>query len=87
MDFKIFEVPLQIIRRTTLEKIAIALSTPSAAIRVRGILRKSGYTVKIVKLDGGENGCSHGVEINEDDLMGAVSLLRAHNVKYSVRKL
>ncbi|MBQ2875889.1 MAG: DUF3343 domain-containing protein [Clostridia bacterium] len=70
-----------------MNKIAIALSTPSAAIRARGILRKSGYTVKIIKLDGTDSGCTHGVEIDERDLMGAVARLRTYGIKYSVRQI
>ena len=63
----------------------IALESPTKAIRVKNMLKKSGIEVKIVKLDNSEHGCTHGVEIREEDLISAIAMLRSNNIKYSVK--
>ncbi len=68
-----------------MNRVTIALSSPSSAIKVKSLFTRAGITTKIIKLDGGRNGCTHAVEIDEADLLNAISLLRANEVRYSVQ--
>ena len=69
-----------------MNKVTIALESPTRAIRVKNLLIKSGIEAKIKKLDNSEHGCTHGVEISDEDLIETISILRSNNVHYSIRE-
>lgn len=68
-----------------MSKIIFALDSPTKAIKVKNAFIRSSITAKIVKLEDGSAGCTHGVMINEDDMLKAISLLRSNGIKYTVR--
>ena len=47
---------------------------------------KSHINARIIKIEDQSQGCTHGVEISDENLMDCVSLLRKNNIKYQTRK-
>ena len=68
-----------------MNKILLGLESPTKAIKAKNALHRSGIQVKIIKIDGGEIGCKHGVEIDESDLISGIDILRRNNIKYTMR--
>ena len=52
------------------------------------MLIREGLSARLVKTDGDRNniGCSHGVEIDEEDLFGAVKIMRDAGIEYSLAR-
>lgn len=69
-----------------LSRTVITVGTVGKAIKIRRALAREGIRSKLVKTDseGRIKGCSHGIEINEADLLRAAMLLRGEGVEYSV---
>ena len=66
--------------------VTIMLSSPSSAIKVKHILNRSNINARITKLEIEETGCTYGVKIDDSYLIDAISLLRSHNIKYTVKQ-
>ncbi len=69
-----------------MKKITITVGSATYAIRLRKLLLRSGIKSTLIKSEMGENnlGCSHGVEISENDLYHAAMIMRENGIKYSV---
>ena len=62
-----------------------ALDSPTRAIKARHLLVKSKIEARIVKLDEKGKGCTHGVQVKEEDMMSAVAVLRSGGIRYTLR--
>ena len=71
-----------------MKKITITVGSVTYAIRLKKLLIRKGIAARLVKTDGDKNtvGCSHGVEISESDLFGAVKIMRDAGIEYSLAK-
>ena len=61
------------------------LESPTRAIRVKNMFLKNDIKAKIIKLDDKSQGCTHGVQVSEENMMDCVALLRKNNIKYQTR--
>ena len=68
-----------------MKKMTITVGSITYAIKLRKLLAKEGIEARHVKVDNTDSGagCSHGVEINEDDLYRAVYIMRDNQIEYS----
>ena len=68
-----------------MKKIKLTLQNATYAIKARNLLTKGGLRVKIARLTSPtEGGCTHGIEISENDLFSAADILRRGGVNYRV---
>ena len=66
----------------------ILLSTDGVtyAIKSKRILKKYGIEARIIKLDPKKtrNGCSYGIELDDEDLLSAVDKLKRNGISYDL---
>jgi hypothetical protein len=55
-------------------------------MKARKLLRYKGVLVDIVKIDGSESGCSHGLTFDEIHMFTVASTLKENRIPYSVYK-
>ena len=70
-----------------MKKRTVMLGSVTRAIRAKSLLARSGIRVRLVKLDStdGSEGCTHGVEIDEEDMYSVAEILRRANIGYKVK--
>lgn len=71
-----------------MKKITVTVGAVTYAIKARNLLSRGGIRSKLVKIDSSASspGCTHGLEISENDLYDLAALLREHGIGYSVIK-
>jgi len=71
-----------------MKRITIMIGTPTYAVKAKNLLSRSGIKSRLVKLDGGEEGtgCTHGLEIYEEQLYSVASVLRERNISYRIHR-
>lgn len=64
----------------------ITLQSATFAVMAKRTLNRKNIRARLVKLDGEKspNGCTHGIEINEDDFLNAVMVLKSSNIDYYI---
>ena len=64
----------------------ITVGAVTYAIKARKLLTSVGIKARLVKvsLEANQGGCTHGIEIDEDDLYAAAGVLRSNGINYSV---
>lgn len=69
-----------------MNNITVTVGTVTYAIKLRKLLLRAGIRSKLVKVDNTrtENGCTHGVMIDEGDFYRAVVVMKSSGVNYSV---
>lgn len=68
-----------------MNKIIITLGSVTYAIKLRKLLAREDIESELVKVNTKEtNGCTHGVKINQSDLLRAVVIMREKGIEYSV---
>lgn len=71
-----------------MKNVIITVGSVTYAIKLGKLLRRGGIESKLIKVEGNENdrGCTHAVEISERDFYGAVAIMKASGIEYSVYK-
>ena len=70
-----------------MNKIILTQESVTYASRARKLLSLSGIKARIVKIDPTySDGCVHGVEIYEKDLLNAAMVLKSNGIGYEVVK-
>ena len=69
-----------------MNSIIVTVGAVTYAIKLRRLLLRAGIRSKLVKVDNTrtENGCTHGVRIDERDFYSAVVVMKSNGVNYSV---
>ena len=59
------------------------------AQKARRLLSREGIRANILKIDENEakNGCTHGIEIQRQDIYAAIEALKSSGIRYSVRDI
>ena len=67
-----------------MKRITIAVEGITVAIKARRTLRLEGISAHIVKYTApdGHSGCTHALEVGEEDFFAAVSALRRASISY-----
>ena len=62
----------------------LATGSMTATVKIKKLLQREGINVEVVKLDPkkSKDGCAYGIEINNDDLLVGVNLLKKNGVLY-----
>ena len=62
----------------------LATGSITATVKIKKLLQREGISVEVVKLDPGKNkdGCAYGIEIENDDLLIGVNILKKNGVLY-----
>ena len=68
-----------------MKNLVFLLESPTKAIRVKNMFLKAGINARIIRLDDKSQGCTHGVRINEENIVDCVGLLRKNNIRYQTR--
>ena len=70
-----------------MKKITVTVGSVTYAIKLRKLLVKNGIGSRLVKLDNTVDGkgCTHGVEISENDLYRTVFILRENGIAYKLK--
>lgn len=68
-----------------MEKLIITISSQTAAIKAQRLLESKRIRSRVVKLrpEKNERGCSHGVEVDAENLGKATVLLTENGIQYS----
>lgn len=68
--------------------IIIAVGTSTYAMKAKRLLLREGIESKVVRITPGRHneGCSHGIELNESNLYDAAAVLRTNGIAYSIYK-
>ena len=71
-----------------MKKVILTLGSVTYAQKARKCLSASGIRSKAVKIDTStaQDGCTHGIEIYEGDLLNAAMALRNSGISYSLLK-
>lgn len=69
-----------------MKKITVTVRTVTYAMKARKLLRYKGVLADIVKIDGSESGCSHGLTFDEIHMFTVASTLKENRIPYSVYK-
>ncbi len=69
-----------------MKKIMLIVGSVTYAIKLRKLLKREGISSNLVKTDTKDNnpGCSHGVEISENDFYHAVITMKENGINYSL---
>ncbi len=69
-----------------MESTIVTVGAVTYAIKVRKLLAREGVRSKLVKIErpGSKNGCTHGVEIDDNDFYRAVVIMKENGINYSV---
>ena len=69
-----------------MKSIIVTVATVTYAIKLRRLLLRAGIRSKLVKVDStnAENGCTHGIQINESDFYSAVVFMQNSGIEYKV---
>ena len=67
-----------------MNKIIISVESTTYAIKLRKLLMRGGIRSKLV-ITAGELGCTQAVEIDEDDLLESVVILKTNGINYKVK--
>ena len=68
-----------------MNKIIVTLGSVTYAIKLRKLLAREDIESELVKVNTKEtNGCTHGVKIDQKDLLRAVVIMREKGFEYSV---
>lgn len=64
----------------------VTVGAVTYAIKARKLFLRRGIQSKLVKVDSGktQNGCTHGVEIDNVDFYAAIKILKDNGIAYSV---
>ena len=66
-----------------MKKIRLALQNATYAIKAKSILARGGVKAKIIRLTlSSAGGCTHGIIIDETDLLKMAELLRSAGIAY-----
>ena len=66
-----------------MNNIMISVGSMTYALKLKKLLSRAGiYSYQVKNLR--EDGCNHGVEINERDLFAAVAILREFRIDYTI---
>ena len=66
-----------------MSKITLSVGSVTYAIKVKNLLRKNGINCTVTKIDFSESGCTHGVEIEGNDLLDSAAILRREGIRYT----
>ncbi len=71
-----------------MKNLTLTVGSVTYAIKLRKLLARDGIKSRLVKVDNtlNKNGCSHGVEILENDFYRAVMIMKENNIEYSLYK-
>lgn len=69
-----------------MKKIIVTVGAVTYAIKARRLLKNSGVPSRLVKVSSERSlgGCTHGIEISEEDLYTAASVLRGNGISYTI---
>lgn len=72
-----------------MNKTIVTVGSVTYAIKLKRLLLRNGVQSKLVKVDVSKTkrGCTHGLEINENDFYLAVVIMRENKIPYSVYDL
>lgn len=71
-----------------MKKLTLTVGSVTYAIKLRKLLARDGIKSRLVKVDNTltKNGCSHGLEISDNDFYRAVMIMKENNIDYSIHK-
>ena len=65
----------------------VTVGSVTYALKLQKILLRAGLRSKLVKVgDGDSRGCTHGLEIDNNDYYSAIRIMRENGIEYSVYK-
>lgn len=69
-----------------MKRITITVGQISYAIKLKKLLKREGIFARQIKVDNTDDnkGCSHGVEISEEDFLRSVVIMRENNIEYKI---
>ena len=62
----------------------INVGSVTYAIKLKRLFSREGIPARLVKIDTKDIGCTHGLEIYDDDFFNAVVIMKNNNVNYSI---
>ena len=62
----------------------LATGSMTATVKIKKLLQREGINVEVIKLDPSSTGggCAYGIEINNEDLLVGVNVLKKNGVLY-----
>ena len=71
-----------------MKKITLTVGAVTYAVKARRILKSSGVPSRLVKITpkDSSSGCTHGIEISENDMYTAANVLISNGIRYSIQR-
>ena len=69
-----------------MKKTTITVGSVTYSVKLARLLKRARVPYRLVKIDNGDNnlGCTHGVEIDEQDLLFAIVIMKENGIIYSI---
>ena len=68
-----------------MNNIVISVGAVTYAIKLKKLLLRNKIYARIVKVENDNGGCTHGVEINEEDFYHAVVIMKENAIAYTIK--